>query len=360
MGMTRMTMRERMMAVLQGRAHDRVPFVQYEDVGAPDEEIWAAIGRDNMGIARWSSAHKIETPHCRIVSEEFPWRDFQGTRRTLYTPAGQLTEERVREKTTGGDSFKEHFIKEPADYHIFLSYLRDIHVLPDLERYTRDLKEVGDDGIPMVAVDRTPFQHLWILWVALPDLCMHLADYPDLLNEVITQLTVIERRIFATVLQVHKQVPIPFVDVPDNISAAPIGPRFFDRYCLPLYQELSDMLAAEGVPVLVHMDGDLKPLWHAIGESRIGGIDSLTPPPSNDTSAAQAHALWPWMRLWLNFPSVIHHFGPEAVYQQTRQILAEAGHSGLLQIQISENIPVGAWRTSYPAIVRAIQDFGAP
>jgi hypothetical protein len=355
-----MTMRERMLAVLQGREHDRVPFVQYEDLAAPDEEVWSVIGRDNMGVARWSAVHRIETPHCRIESQEIEWHGFRGVRRTLHTPEGQLTEVRLREPTTGGEAFREHFIKEPADYRVFMSYLRDVVVHPDLDRYVRDLRELGDDGLPMVAVDRTPFQHLWILWVNLTDLCNHLADHPDLVEECISLLTDIERRIFAIVLQVHAQVPIPFVNFPDNITAPIIGPRYFRKYCVPLYQELADMLADKGVPVMVHMDGDLKPLWDAIGESRIGGIDSLTPPPNNDTSAAQAHALWPWMRLWVNFPSVVHHFGPEAVYQQAWQILSEAGHTGLLQIQISENIPVGIWRTSYPAIVRAIEDFGAP
>ena len=40
--------------------------------------------------------------------------------------------------------------------------------------------------------------------------------------------------------------------------------------------------------------------------------------------------------------------------------LQQAGHTGRLQIQISENVPPGGWRKSYPEIVRAIRDFGKP
>jgi len=43
-----------------------------------------------------------------------------------------------------------------------------------------------------------------------------------------------------------------------------------------------------------------------------------------------------------------------------RQILDEGGHSGRLQMQISENVPPGIWRKSFPQIVAAIRDFGAP
>ena len=38
--------------------------------------------------------------------------------------------------------------------------------------------------------------------------------------------------------------------------------------------------------------------------------------------------------------------------------VAEAGHTGRLQIQISENLPPGAWRKSYPIIVEAIRELG--
>ena len=42
------------------------------------------------------------------------------------------------------------------------------------------------------------------------------------------------------------------------------------------------------------------------------------------------------------------------------EMLAQAGHSGRLQIQISENVPPGRWRVSFPQIVAAIADVGPP
>ena len=72
---------------------------------------------------------------------------------------------------------------------------------------------------------------------------------------------------------------------------------------------------------------------------------------------ADAVAQWPEMRLCPNFPSSVHLGTPEEIYEQTRRILAEGGHTGRLQIQISENVPFGMWRKSIPEIVRAIRDF---
>jgi hypothetical protein len=63
------------------------------------------------------------------------------------------------------------------------------------------------------------------------------------------------------------------------------------------------------------------------------------------------------MRVCINFPSSVHLAPPEKVYAQTMEILEQGGNSGRLQIQISENVPPGAWVRTFPQIVQAINDF---
>jgi hypothetical protein len=108
------------------------------------------------------------------------------------------------------------------------------------------------------------------------------------------------------------------------------------------------------------MDGMLKPLWKEIARSRVGGLDSFTPAPDCDTTAKEAVTLWPEKRLWLNFPSSVHLASPAQIRATADEILADAGHTGRLQIQISENVPLDVWRTSFPIIVEAIEAFGKP
>ncbi len=167
-------------------------------------------------------------------------------------------------------------------------------------------------------------------------------------------------RNFRKLFEIIRKAPIPYALFPDNITAPVIGEKYFRKYCVPLYDELADMLATRNIPVLVHMDGDLKPLWKAIGESKVGGLESFSPPPSNDTTAKEALSMWPHMRLLLNFPSPAHLGAPQEIYETASRILEEAGHSGQLQIQISENVPPDVWRKSFPVIVKAIEDFGRP
>ena len=183
-----------------------------------------------------------------------------------------------------------------------------------------------------------------------------MVDCPDRLQEAIDLLTHEIRRVF----EICRRSDAPFIDVADNITAPTIGPRNFEKYCVPLYNELADLLADRGAILLVHMDGDLKPLWDAISASKVRGLDSLSPPPDNDTSVADAVRLWPEMRLGVNFPSSVHLRPDQEVYDEAMKILNEGGHTGRLQIQVSENVPRDCWRTSYTAIARAIDDYGKP
>jgi len=352
-----MTNRERILAVIEGRELDRVPFVSYCGVAAPDAEVWDHIGRDNMGLLQWSAVHGLVSPNCRTESEQVEINGRRGLRSTLITPAGALTEERLYEPTYNTTAAHKHYVTDVANYHILLSYLRDTTARMNVDGYLAADKALGDDGIPMAAVMRTPYQQLWIQWVSLEDLALHLVDEPDLMADVIGELTRLELEVFGAVHEAAKLVPMRFVDIPDNITAPTIGERYFRQYCLPLYQRFAEMLAEHDIMMFSHMDGDLKPLWSAIGESGLRGIDSFSPPPDNDTSPAQALAMWPEMRLFMNFPSSVHIAAPQRIYDVTMDILQQAGSSGRLQIQISENVPPGAWRTSYPQIVRAIHDF---
>jgi hypothetical protein len=349
-----MTMRERMLAVIEGRKHDRVPFVQYSGTGGPNEEVWAELGRDRMGLLQWTRVHRVETPHCAAGSEDFQ-RDGQRWRRTtLHTPAGDLTEERAFEEAYGSSSIRRHFVQEPADYDRLIAFLRDGVVREDYATYRQVDAALGDDGLPLAAVERTPWQQLWVQWVGLENLSWHLADCPDRVHAAIDLLTARAHCIY----EVAARSPAPFIDVPDNITAPAVGLDRFRRYCVPLYNELAGMLAERGARVFVHMDGDLGPLREAIGASRVGGIDSFAPAPDNDTTVAEARAAWPAMRLWVNFPSSCHLRDYAGVRAVAERILAEDGRSGLLQIQVSENVPRGRWRTSYRAIADAVDAWG--
>ena len=353
--MAPMTMRERILAVIQGRDHDRVPFAMYDSL-LPIDGAMKAVAPHRIGLIRWCRVHTVVHPHCRFDTVEFHVADTKWQRITLHTPAGAIYEERAFEPTYDTGSIRKHFVQEPGDYCPLWAYLEDCFIVENLAQNDSDQAELGDDGVPMVAVERSPYQQLWVQWVGIDTLGFHLADCPDRVQHTVELLQQRARTLFD--LAYRSQAP--FVDFPDNITAPTIGPSRFQKYCVPLYNELADMLAERDALVFVHMDGDLKPLWQAIADSRVGGLDSFAPAPDNDTTVTEAATLWPEKKLFVNYPSSVHLRPLDQVRAETETILAGAGHTGRLQIQISENVPHHRWPVTLPVIAEAIEDFGAP
>ncbi len=355
-------MRERIWAVAHGREHDRVPFAQYKCNAAPEEEIWAEIGRDAMGVLDCFFFRHVVTPNCHIKRNEIVVNGKRGFRNTLTTPVGQLYEERLIDPVLGSSAAASHYVREPDDYQILMAFFRDMQPEMTLEPLREVLADLGEDGVPHPFVTRTPYQQLWIEWVDIQDLAVHMALYPDLMHDVFSLMKKKQTLEFEVLVKAVTEVPVPYLSFGDNITAPMIGEKLFHEHCVPAYNELVGLLDEAGldVPVYVHMDGDLKPLWDAISDSMIRGLDSMSPPPDNDTSVAEAVARWPEMRVCINFPSSVHLTSEQQIYGLTQTILDEGGHSGRLQIQISENMPPGVWRKSFPEILRAIEEFGVP
>ena len=356
-----MNMRERMLAVIRRGRLDRVPFVQYDNTAGPNETIWNVIGRDNMGLLRWCAAHRFEHPNCRFESEQITRNGQPGWRNTLVTPAGNLQEDKLLVPNMGGvTGFAKHYVQNAEDYDVLIAYLDDITVVEDATSVRQAVDELGDDGLPHAHIGRTPFQQLWTQWVSIMDLSMHMVDAPQLVGRCMELMGAILLQVAEVTALAARDVEIPYIVIGDNITAAMIGEERFREYCVSWYNAVAARTAGQDIPLYVHMDGDLKPLGDAIRESAVSGLDSFTPLPDNDLTVADALSTWPDIRLLVNFPSSVHLADSETIHDQAKQILAEGGHSGRMQIQISENTPPEAWRRSFPQIVRAIDEFGSP
>ena len=366
--MASQTVKDRMLAVLQGREHDRVPFAQYVlsqnfcQSFPLRNEVCEALGAQNVGFIRLVGIFGFRTPNCRFTHENIVYEGRDAVRHTMITPLGALNEVRLYEESMKSTAAATHYVKTEDDYKILLSYLRDIEVVEDLRDFNNAIEELGDYGLAYCYLPRTPFQQLWIQWTNMRDLAVHLAMAPDIMAEVFAAIESLNTRVFEAVCKTIQHVPVPYLVFGDNLTAPMIGDHYFRKYNVPAYNKMVDMIQETGVkvPVFVHTDGYLKALWEGFDECRIDGLESLSPPPDNDTSVADASARWPHMRFLVNFPSPAHLLEPPEIYDIAMNILEEGGRRGKLQIQISEDIAQGIWRKSYPQIIKAIRDFGAP
>lgn len=356
-----MTPKERMVALIRGEAIDQVPFVQYHNLAGPSEEIWRLLGRDCMGVMTWAHAYRLETPNCRVERKEIQEGNFKGSLNTLITPKGNLTEKMyLVPNLDGAAGYAERMVKTIDDYQAVLAYFNDVQIVEDHSSLNNFKEKLGQDGIPHTSLHTTPFQSLWTGWVPIENLILHLYDTPEVVEEVMTRIGDILIEIAKVTARAAKHTEFYHTVIGDNITAPIIGQKWFRKWAVPYYNQVSDILKEVGIPVVVHMDGELRPLYDDIAGCRIKGLESMSPPPDNDNPPGEVLERCPDKMVWINFPSSVHLSQPDQIYQRTMEMLEEAGHTQRFWIQISENPPVGVWKKSVPQIVKAIRDFGKP
>jgi hypothetical protein len=203
----------------------------------------------------------------------------------------------------------------------------------------------------MAAGQRTPIQKIIIEFAGVERFSIDLADEREELFALHDALVANQRALW----EIIAQSPARLCWVPDNITATVIGLPRFERFCVARYREYGQLLAGTGKRTVVHMDGALRALAGAVAESPVDIVEALTPPPDGDLSVAEAREAWPGKALWLNFTSSMHLASADRIADHTRELVRQGGGGGFA-IGITENVPDAAWRTSVPAILRALRE----
>ncbi len=363
--MTEMTQRQRMIGFLKGEPIDQLPLCQYDNMNAPNQEIWDELGDNSLGVLKWYPGWTFELNRCRMEHEALTVDGYPGHRNTIITPSGSISEVRHELPFLTWDAVAaEYYIKEPRDYDILLEFLADLTILPNYEAVQGVADMLGEHGLPQVSMPRTPYQALWIEWTKMDLLAEHLADEPKLMDEVMQALgRHFVMSVEATAETARQGADFYHTTIGDNVHAPLIGPAMFEKWCVPYYNKATELLTPVGIKSFVHLDGDLKSIADQIDQCTFDGFDSFSPAPDNDTSVSEMVERWGDRFIWANFPSSIHLESSDVIYDTAVRMLADAHAGGAgkrFWIQLSENLPPEMWRKSIPAINRALAELGQP
>ncbi len=337
-----MTLREQVLTVVRGGKVDRVPFTCYKGL-LPAGEILV----ENLALVSSAPAFQAHTPDVSVTSRELSL----GVRETtMETPWGTLTQAAHTETGYGSAWTKEHWIKRPEDYEVVEQVIRHTQVTPDPEPYRRVREDLGDRGVVLAWLNRTPFQRLWIEYAGMERLALDLMDCPDAVEGVLDAMLDMAK----ATLDIVAESEAELIWVPDNITGEMTGPAMFDKYLIPYYDLVCDVLLPAGKTPCCHMDGMLRQVAHKVAETRLPVIEAFTPPPDGNFSVAEARDRWPEKTLWLNYPSSVHLSSPEEITRVTEDIVAQAGRTEGFLVGVTENIPADVGWQSLEAIGKAL------
>jgi hypothetical protein len=326
-GEPRMTIRERVEAVLAGRQPDRLPFLDRLEnwhrchsrastlpsgyVGMALPEIYRAVG---MGQQKFvvpyglrlcgvevTASFNGETFYREVepVFESFPgmWdvvaSDRPGITVTrLATPVGAVSvRHEVLPETVamGAEPYlREHLIKDVVDYRTVEYILERVELVLQEEKLAAEERRIGGYGYVVSLVHRIPFQQILLEYLGEVPLFYALRDNPGPLHRL---LALLDEQL-CVILHGIAGLPVSYVEFPDNLHGGMTNPRLFARYCLPDLQRYTQILHAQGKKAGSHTDGDVKPLLILLKESGLDACESISPFPLTQCTFDEVWNAW--------------------------------------------------------------------
>ncbi len=298
-----MTNRERMLAILEGKPPDRIPWV-------PRLQLWynARQSEGNMPERyRGLSLREIErrlgmgTParagkvfNIRLVGVEKHETVKGGEVCTEYrTPIGCVTEVRTRSDPLApyveSGLLLECPIKRAEDYPVMEYVVEHTYYEPAYEAYLAYEWEVGEDGYPQVGVGDCPFHHFLLNLVGYNSAYFHLVDYLPQVEHLLSVMEGVEmERLWPVVLE----SPARLLRHGQHFDSQMTPPHLFARYIKSYYQKISPALHARGKVLAYHADDDSQAILSLIKESGFDMADCLATAPMVTLTLQEARRAW--------------------------------------------------------------------
>lgn len=251
----------------------------------------------------WYAKFWLGEPRYRRVKIKTRQQGHQ-TEVTWHTPVGELSQitEFMPESCSGGCT--KHPVESEEDLKVLIALLEDRHLEPaGLEDYRRRCEWWAKfDGLPCIALPRSPLSAFFYEWAGVQNAVYLLADHPDLVQRILELLEEQEEPILEAVCQAAP----PLVHFPDNLSSENLT-GCFDQHMAARYRRRVERLHSAGVRCAVHLDGTVRGLLPRLAACGIDAVEALTPQPVGDVAVEEMRnvAGSPTVILWGGVPGAM-------------------------------------------------------
>lgn len=348
-----MTNRERILAVYHNKLPDVCPVLIY-DRYLPRGSRERKLRSGGLGIFENYPVATLLAPPWRLrpgyLSEvkgaefrvNYTWENGEKVEvRSYETKVGTLSQCIRKDPMYGSDWISKFYINKPEDYKIMQYIVENTVFRSNEKELRRRIEDMGDDGVVLGRIDRSPFQKLLVELAGpetfLMDICSGVKQAEELLEVMSNR----QQEVFDMVAESAAEA----IWQPENMTGEMTSPFFYEKYCLPFYKSFAKKIEGTNKPYVVHLDGRMKPLLWLIAESPFNCVDSFSyPEMGNDVTFAQARQAWPDKVILPNFPSSLCTESRERIISFLEEKLKEAGTEKPYMLQISEDIPVEHWK----------------
>ena len=202
------------------------------------------------------------------------------------TPSGEL-------RTVHHDIWEEGELKNRRIEGFAVKTPQDLRVVTDLvdrqqfranpERFQQAADAVGHRAEPTVFLSSSGFTELIKNHCGLVETFYLLHDHPSAVEEYLEACDRRDDRLIDAALE----LPCRIFNLGDHATNEFTPPPILEKYLMPRWQRISDRLHAHGRFVHSHWDGNSVLMLPYLQETRLDGVEALTPEPMGDMTLEQ-------------------------------------------------------------------------
>lgn len=220
---------------------------------------------------------KIEHPAVRFTEEQLNETD---KKITIHTPVGKQTIVTRRTKSSPYPIKLKWEVESKEELKVATWRKENTTWEWDQEMYDLSCAQWDNLGLPTMFMPRVNIQDLYIDTMGVEKAIYALYDRPNEVEDYFRALNECHNRL----IDVINSSPLEIINFGDNIHCGTLSPYLFQKYVLPVYQERCEKLHSAGKFVHAHWDGDTKALLPFAKETRLDGIEAITPKPQGDVT----------------------------------------------------------------------------
>ncbi len=391
-----MTYREKMLAVLQGRPTDGIPFVpridganryngtlpaKYRkatlmqivedlDVGYHTVSANRFLYDDTLDVVdRPLGIWRVHTMPCHTTFPDIQ-RNITHETDTLtvehLTPFGTIRtrtvyDESMRRAGISLSHVSEHAINGPEDYEAAAYLFEHAEVHPNDEGIARLKEEVGDRALIVGTANQgaSAMHHILHELMAYDLFFCEYYDHAEELNRLAERMTPYIEKVIDTAIA----CPADIIQSGTNYDVQITWPPFFEKHILPSVAATADKCHAAGKFLLNHTDGENKGLLPLYLAGEIDIADSVCPAPMTSLTLREIREAFSGrITIWGGIPSVSVLENSMSDYEfeaYLDDLFAQMGTGDHLILSIADTAPPGMKFSRLERIARMAREFGS-
>ena len=343
-----MNIHERLETFWAGERPDEIPYTVYhtkwQDV--KDDRAWEAMFANGLGLTFNEYPIKLDVSDLETIQRDTVEKGIHMRHVIWRTSVGEVS------ATWTNDWQQEYWLKSPEDYRVMTHIVENTDIVPAYQTFGAAEKEMAPYAVTWSLLGRTPLQEILVDYAGLENFSFHLFDYEAEVRQLYDALLDSFRR----KVEIVAAGPGRFVSNLENFTAETLGPKRYEEFLLPVYEECFPILHQAGKIVGCHYDGQTANVKHLIARAPIDLIESLTPPPEGDQTLAEARAVWSEKLFWSNINVSAYELPKDELKKLILERVEQGAPDGRrLAFEISEVLQEN-WRESIPTVLEALKE----